>query len=465
MDEGRGPSAVRAARTALDWLLLMIRFSTGACGGKLVRWGFALAVFLAAATGIRSATAQVGHAGGGWPTGGGANQEPQKPPEGVQKSDDEPPPPWHYETKNVNPALSADQRTILQILKAGKFQGNQQTFDDFYTQYFLARWTLEENLKNLAWNQVRAVPGPRAGGAAPPHPNYRAELRSHFRSTSGEVYGRLNELVLDFMKELVAGNYHPAVRVNAMLAVGELTQEPVEHNAAPLPEALKVLVAAVKNSELPDCVRVAAMTGILRHAEADIDDDEARKSVVAVMLSVSADELKLKKAQVQDWFVGQAMTGLGSLGSVGERQAAFQAIVKTIADSKRSFGTRSIAVESLGQLDYADADGIDVADTAATLVQFAINACDEESKVLVDRGRIKQRIEIVSRALNGSGGSRKGIRSLVKDEGQAAHFKELNELLRRAGDDLDDPEKIMDAISTVETLRAALDDWLKKKPE
>ena len=47
---------------------------------------------------------------------------------------------------------------------------------------------------------------------------------------------------LDFLKKLVVGDYHPAVKINAMLAIGELNR--VEQSgrdaAVPLPEALDV---------------------------------------------------------------------------------------------------------------------------------------------------------------------------------------------------------------------------------
>ena len=266
------------------------------------------------------------------------------------------------------------------------------------------------------------------------------------------------------MNKLVAGNYHPAVRFNAMLAIGELTQEPEGHTSPPpLSDALKVLVAGVKNRDLPDCVRVAAMIGILRHVEAGIDDDDARKSVAGVMLNVSAGELKLKNQRVQDWLLGQALTGLGLLGSVGDNQVAFQALVKAIGDPKCTLSVRSIATEALAQLDYSDAGGINVDNAAAMLARFAVAACDEETGAgQVDRGRMKQRLDAVFRAINGSGGTRKGIRSLAKEDERLAN---LQKLIHQASDDLDNPDKSMDAKGTVDSLHADLDTWLKGKAE
>ena len=59
-------------------------------------------------------------------------------------------------------------------------------------------------------------------------PKERKDFRNnHLRNRSGtapDVHDHLNELVLDFMKKLVAGDFHPAVRVNAMLMIGELNR-------------------------------------------------------------------------------------------------------------------------------------------------------------------------------------------------------------------------------------------------
>ena len=74
------------------------------------------------------------------------------------------------------------------------------------------------------------------------------------------------------------------------------------------------------------------------------------------------------------------------------------------------------------------------------------------------------------RALNGSSGNHKGIRSLVKedakeDEGLADRLMAFHKLIHQASDDLDNPAKTMEARSTVETLHSALDSWLKGKSE
>ncbi len=126
---------------------------------------------------------------------------------------------------------------INAMLMAGQFPAGTQTeadFDDFYTKYFLAQWTHWENVNRL--------------------PDFRGQLRSSHlgrHSNGTQVHDHLNQLVLDFMSKLAAGPYCRAVRLNAMLMIGELNA--VETPPAPLPEALKVLVATVDSDKVARC--------------------------------------------------------------------------------------------------------------------------------------------------------------------------------------------------------------------
>ena len=86
------------------------------------------------------------------------------------------------------------------------------------------------------------------------------------------------------MQKLAAGNYHPAVRVNAMLMIGDLNR--VEQPPTPLPEALTVMIAAVQSDQLSDAVRATAMVGIKRHVAAGISEEDARKTLTAAMLKI-----------------------------------------------------------------------------------------------------------------------------------------------------------------------------------
>jgi hypothetical protein len=359
----------------------------------------------------------------------------------------------------VNTALKKDLNKINVMLMAGRFDSadNQALFDKFYQDYFLARWTEVKTIANL--------------------PAYRKELRnSHLgkKSSGGgaQVHDHLNELVLDFMNKLANGPYHPAVQVNAMQMIGDLNS--VESPPTPLPEALGVLIAAVENTKLPEAVRVAAMVGIERHVASQIRDEDVRKTLTNALLKVATTDPPQDDADAaREWILVQAVETLGRLGSVGENSAVFNALAKTLANSRLSLYTRGVAAGSLGLLNYSDAAGINPVDAAAQLGQFLMDACDEELKLAketsqpISRRRIKQRIcAALSALIGGEDAARKGIVSLAREPGQQAFLVELRKTIESLNDFIDDKKHESDDLQApVTKLRTELDAWLKKKPK
>ncbi len=103
----------------------------------------------------------------------------------------------------VNTAQKKNANIILSILRDGKFDGKKNDFDTYYKTYALARWTQLGTLNSLR--------------------DYHKDLINNLKQAkSGEVHDYLNKLVLEYMTKLAKNNYHPAVRVNAMLTIGDL---------------------------------------------------------------------------------------------------------------------------------------------------------------------------------------------------------------------------------------------------
>jgi hypothetical protein len=353
---------------------------------------------------------------------------------------------------------------VSEILRRGTFgPGDQPLFDDFFQQFFLARWTW---VKNIAANPSKKVPG---------LPVWRKELRSSYlgkRSEAAAVHDHLNALVLDFMSKLAAGsNYHPAVRINAMLMIGELNsvEQAGTTAAVPLPDALKVLLAAVQSTKLPDSVRAAAMVGILRHADPKVLDEDGRKSLTAAMLRLVAEDPPTGPAAPgREWILAQAIEALGLLKSVGEDAAVHKAMLKTVGEAKLRLCTRCVAADSLGHLDYSGATGINVATAAAVLGAFAIDSCAEElgraksnMTSTAIRQRLKQRLDVVLATLK--------VLMLLAREPEQPWLAELQKDVKGLSDALsnvpDDKQKEHESMKPrVEDLRKKLIVWLQKKP-
>ena len=282
----------------------------------------------------------------------------------------------------------------------------------------------------------------------------------------GCMYMIITTLVLEFMKKLVAGRYHPAVQINAMLMIGELNS--VESPPTPLPDALNELLAAAGDTKLSTAVRVAAMVGVERHVTARIGDEELRRNVAAAVLKAAAAEGPGDAGH--QWIIAQAIETLARFNSVGDDNAVFKLMAKTLADNKLSLSTRSIAADSLGRLNYSAATGINAADTAAVLGQFLVDACVEELRLAkstgkgVSRRRMKQQLEAALTALTGDGENRKGIASLARDAGQQALVRDLQKEIKALTDVLDNLQSNPDDLKgQVGELRDKLETRLKSK--
>jgi hypothetical protein len=372
-----------------------------------------------------------------------------------------------YQEQTVDKDAKGNQSIASGALTKGKFEGNDKDkFDKYYKSYFLPLWSQSKSVGNL--------------------PKLRKQLRSELAKKSlggSEVHDRLNEIVLESMKELVAGDFHPAVRVNAMLMIGDLNQSGGD-NPVPLPEALTFLVAsAADGSKLPDSLRTVAMVGVLRHARAKIQDDEVRKSLTLAMLRVTSADLPTGPAALgRAWIRMQAIETLGALKSVGDDNAVLRELLKNVTDGSLPFFVRSAAANALGELDYSSANGINAVETTVTLGQHALDLCDDELRLakkaaddwqsarkpgedpqlvkkpatFISRRRVLERLHAVVAVL-------KAIAPLAREKDQPP-VNELQETISKARGTLESrTDEDKELKSDVVDLQKKLKDWLQKR--
>ncbi len=357
-----------------------------------------------------------------------------------------------YEQLPVDDNLKHNITTINQILISGRFGAGQQAiFTNYYEKFALARWTVPANIARL--------------------PSYRRELRnSLMRRGAGagpDVHDFLAGLILDFMNKLIAGHYHPVVQINAMLMIGELNS--VESPPTPLPAALDALIAAAGNPKLPPAVRVAAMVGIQRHAMLR-PDAEVRRTISSAALKLASDGASSGNVGRQ-WLLAQAIETLADMGSLGENNAAFKVIVKTLSDGELSLSTRGIAANALGRLNYEGATGIKPADAAAAVGQFLVDACSENLRQAKNsqtenlQRKMKQQLAAAATALDGENDSGKGLASAARETAQRNFVGKLQEEVKAASKVFEDPAHApADIEGAITDLRSKLESWTKTKP-
>ncbi len=352
----------------------------------------------------------------------------------------------NYKELPVDTSLKSQQSNIGRMLREGFPSAQAQQFDEYYQKYALARWSLQKDVPDLL--------------------GYRKELRNHLRlGKNRQAFDHLNALALKFLTGLAEGDFHPAVRVNAMLAIGELNSvEPsASDSAVPLPEALTVLIDVVGNEKLPDAVRATAMVGVLRHAAAKVRDEEARRRLTAAMLEVLARDIPSGAAGPgREWILGQAVESLGLLGAPGENNAVAKAILKVLANKNLSFSTRTIAASALGGLAFNDTAGLNASAAAAAVAQYASDACAEEQRLSketgypVSRRRMKQQIEAAVSALTAL--------TPIAGGNQKAAIANLEKALKDASAQFD-PKEERDVSPVVQSLRQKLEGWLQKRSQ
>jgi hypothetical protein len=260
-----------------------------------------------------------------------------------------------------------EKTNIQRILRAQVFSGQEEEFDAYYKNFALARWTIPENYASL--------------------PEYRRELRNDlFAAKSGPPYDRLLRMTLNFMTHISGPEYHPAVRFNAMLALGELnirenppgSKDPI----VPLPDALKVLLGALKDSD-SDAVKVAALVGLLRHATIAAADPQARlafggEAVPALLDLAKSSPPPGRSADGHAWMRAMAIDVLAALRLTGADGSIVTTLAGIAGDKNTPMLTRMAAARAIGALDYQGFAQVAPSKIAGPLGQLAVDACSVE---------------------------------------------------------------------------------------
>lgn len=208
-----------------------------------------------------------------------------------------------------------------------------------------------------------------------------------------ELHSYLANLVFAQMRPLVDQNFHPVIRVNAMLMIGDLNDREAAFGVQALPMAstLAFMREQVKNPAQIDAVRIAALAGILRHMESYWVADQPPASELINELTAEMTALALaappagRSADVHHWIQARALDILGSLAGWQPQEQAFQAMQKMLADGTQPLWLRCRAAYALSRVKYAElanVDKVDWASVAAGLAGVLADACQTEQTYL-----------------------------------------------------------------------------------
>lgn len=276
-----------------------------------------------------------------------------------------------YEIREINGQPIAkpkpSERTrVLAILREGQLPREDQALWDGYWLYRVAEFTWKESLPNL--------------------PKLRDTLKKQELMTSGSApTPQLHTALVALLRERFFGlasrpEYHPTVRLNAMLVVGDLneTEPNVQgQGAVPLPRALQDLFRAVNNGDddelqQPDYIRVAAMVGLLRHAQLNVAD-QARGPIMQLMLQLIAPQAAENATPTDSeiWLCRQAIRVVAALAlkytevNSPDLELALRPVLNNPAADLQ---TRCLAARALG---YLEATGFDADETPDLVFDLA----------------------------------------------------------------------------------------------
>ena len=294
---------------------------------------------------------------------------PKKPAAAAEKVAPAKAPPPSYVNKPMDPTrekqAKAKRIQIQRILRNGTFESQQQReFEAYYNEYAFARW---EDLSRT----------PEMAG-------YRKDFVNELKiAKPGAPRNWLIQRAMEFFTQLAKGNYHPAVRVNAALILGDLNEREapsVNEMPVPLPAALPVLVELLNDPAQIDAVKVVALRGIIRHATLGIADANVRDTQVvpALLALATAKSQPGRSVEGHAWMRMLAIEALGVVGVLGDQgdpDKVPQTLIDVVADEETPVFARCSAARTLGTLRYPAGLDLDPVALAVKLGRFAVESC------------------------------------------------------------------------------------------
>ncbi|MDZ4821110.1 MAG: hypothetical protein SGJ20_19265 [Planctomycetota bacterium] len=309
----------------------------------------------------------------------------------------------------------SDERKAVDRMLSGKDPFNEAQIANFFDKVLVPQMTAKENVI-----VERKAVGQRPATKTSLLPAVRKEIAeiSGPQATSKQARDRMNLALYNGMGGIVMGPYHPVARYNAMLAINELNDSVSSSGAVPYSRALGAMKAVAVGATFPEAVRVAGVTGMVRHAQYGTLTPDQIKFLVDL-----ATDTKLRPAQLSDtaydWMRRRAVDALShwykrSPPTKGEAIALAQTILaekvasvepvdpaikkaegeaekklteKKPAEKRASVELRAEAIKLLLLAKAPLPDGLDTAQLASDISMVAVDACKRELATSLQAGR------------------------------------------------------------------------------
>ena len=348
------------------------------------------------------------------------------PAEAAQPSEPKPPAkPKYLEgsasvDKSYEKTWNKVRSEVTKILASGKFDaGQQQLLENYYRRWVLPRMTIEENYAQL--------------------PKLRNDLAIELRrASSGPPLTTAVTLILETMTKVAKANFHPAVRYNAMLLIGDLNEResanPTIQPPVPLAAALPVMLEALTDPKQIDVVKIGALVKLERHVRLGIADSQwVTQQLIPALVALAETETPPagRTPDGHAWMRCKAVELLGLLRTVGPENRVLKTLVRLVGDRKASLLARLAAARALGNLDFTGATG-SPSEAGTALGQLALNACgaemDATDQLITSRRNLMESLYSVLIGLGTD--EQRGVRGWGREPPHKDFLDKLNERIR-----------------------------------
>jgi hypothetical protein len=216
----------------------------------------------------------------------------------------------------------------------------------------------------------------------------KKDLNAAGNAERQEAHDRANNYLLSKLPEMATNGKEIVTRVNAMLLLADLDAQELKLGGAglatPLPAALPLLIEAYRTADQSDAVKVAALVGVLRHAESGIADNEVRDLVLDEMIQTVAAKTAPtgRSEEGHIWIRRRAADILSALGATGTEKDAtlvVQVLATIVEDKNEPLPLRADAARALGQLKLETPPDLNLSRLAELVANLAIDATNQET--------------------------------------------------------------------------------------
>ena len=202
-----------------------------------------------------------------------------------------------------------------------------------------------------------------------------------------------------------------AARVNAMLLVGELRAKDNKDGTV-WPAAVSQLAAVAGDAMLDPSVRVAAMAGLVRHADVAKRAGGERlteftKGARPAILAIVAEKPSVDQPVVSDWLASRALSILTTVVKSSPKELA-TTLVGVMNDKDRSLDVRVRAAAALGATVTPKSE-IQAVEATNGVTELAVDVLEFDEGILRDR-RYEQQMS--GGGAGGGGGGGGGMMSM-----------------------------------------------------